>query len=147
MAKIKTVSANMLSDIINAGDDLNDITVRVELEFHPADISLKMEYMLYFFVYDVHGSLDVPVIIANWDETDVHGISQKLKDDFLGKETQLVIADQEKKIVEKPMSLKLGSLTNHSSNIKRKIEVFATLIPSVGRASKWSEPFEARLVF
>ncbi len=45
------------------------------------------------------------------------------------------------------MRLKLGKLSQMSSHYAKKLEVFATMAPAVGRASKWSSPFESRIEF
>lgn len=109
---------------------------------------MKMEYQLCIFIYDIHGDVDVPVIIGNWDDSDVLGVAQSSKDDFLGKKVVPVTATG-KLIMEIkiPIALKLGNLTKKSSSHSRKLEVFATMIPAVGRVSKWSEPFESHLYF
>ena len=147
MAKIESVSIINKPDIINVSDDISDLTIRVSIKFHPIDIVNKMEYLLYIFVYDVHGKIDVPVIIGNWDDTDIYGVSQGGKDDFLGKAIIPINSSSPEIKVEKSMALKLGNLTRYSSYHTKKIEVFATLIPAIGRASKWSEPFECQIVY
>jgi hypothetical protein len=50
-------------------------------------------------------------------------------------------------IIETPIALKLGDLYLSQSYHKRKLEVFASLIPAIGKSSKWSEPFETNIVF
>ena len=71
MAKIESVSIKSIPDVINVGDDVNDITIVTKIEFHSLDVSLKMEYLLHLLVYDIHGNTDVPIIINNWDEIEV----------------------------------------------------------------------------
>lgn len=44
-----------------------------------------MEYCLYVFVHDSHGEFDAPLVISNWDESDVLTIALDRKDDFLGR--------------------------------------------------------------
>lgn len=148
MAKIEVVKLKSIPDTINVGDDINDITVIVKIAFHPLDISQKMEYLLHLFVYDVHGKMDVPVIVSNWDESTVLGVSEDGRhDDFIGKETLTVKAEDGQTSFEVPMALQLGHLSGYHSSVSRKFEVFATLIPAVSRVSKWSEPFESQLLF
>ena len=147
MAKIESVTIINKPDIINVSDDISDLTISVSIKFHPIDIVNKMEYLLHIFVYDVHGKMDVPVIIGNWDDTDVYGVSQGGKDDFLGKTTIPVNSNVPEIIVEESMALKLGNLTRHSSYHTKKIDVFTTLIPAIGRASKWSDPFECQIIY
>ena len=147
MAKISSVRFKSIPEIINVGDDINDISILIDIEFHALDISNKMEYLLHLFVYDVHGDIDIPVIISNWDDSTVLGVSQDGRnDDFLGKETVFVKANSSKKSLELPMALRLGQLAYYNSPVSRKFEVFATLIPAVSRVSKWSEPIEAQLL-
>ena len=147
MAKLETVVLKSIPEVINVGDDINDITIITKIEFHPIDVSLKMEYLLHLLVYDVHGKPDVPVIINNWDESEVIGLKQENKDDFLGRQFVPICADERIKTIETPIALKLGDLKDSGSFYKRKLEVLATLIPAIGRATKWSEPFECDLVY
>jgi len=149
MAKIIAIQLESIPETINVGDDITDIIINTQIEFHKLDISIQMEYMLYLFVYDVHGNIDVPVIIGNWDESEVMGVSQfqDRKDHLLG---QAMLKLKAKKIHVKnqtPIALELGKLKAGASYSSRKLEVFATLIPANGRASKWSEPFEVDLIF
>lgn len=147
MAKIKSVELESIPEIINVGDDITDIIVNTSIEFHKLDISLKMEYELLLFVYDINGKIDIPVIIGNWDETQVYGVSNDRNDHLLGQVNLLVIAENDKLEVNTPIALKLGNLEKGDSYTSREIEVFATLIPAIGRASKWSKPFESSIVF
>jgi flagellar motor component MotA len=145
MAKIISVELQSVPKVINVGDSINDITVLTSIEFHPLDISLKMEYCVHLFVYDIHGDIDAPMILPNWNESKIISISLDRKDDFLGEAVSLIHATKESVVVKTPMALKLGSLAKGSSHYSRKLEVFATMAPAVGRASKWSERFEARI--
>lgn len=148
MAKITKVQLKSIPKTINVGDYINDITVIVDLEFHELDVSLKMEYLMYVYVYDIHGNMDVPVIISNWDDSKVISVSEDgRKDDFLGKKVVAVSTTGEHTTFEVPMALKLGHLSGYSSSVSRKFEVLATLIPATGRVSKWSQPFESELLF
>ena len=148
MAKVVNVKLKSIPDTIHVGDDINDITVIVKLEFHPLDLSLEMEYMLHLFVYDIHGKMDVPVVISNWEDSLVLSVSEDgRKDYFLGRKTVRLKANMDKDTFEIPMALKLGDLTDHYSSVTRKFEVLATLVPAISKASKWSAPFESHLLF
>ncbi len=147
MAKIESVSLQHIPETINVGDNISDITIMTKIEFHPLDLSLKMEYLLYLFVYDIHGNPDVPIIIGNWDESVFSGMRLDGIDDLLGKKIIPLTATNTSCTIETPMELKLGDLNKSQSYYKRKLEVFASLIPAIGRSSKWSEPFETNLVF
>ena len=148
MAKVVQVKLKSVPDTIHVGDNLNDITVIVELGFHPIDLKLEMEYLLHLFVYDIHGKMDVPVVISNWDESMIMSVSEDGRSDyFLGKKAVEVKADTEQRYFEVPMALKLGNLSGHYSSVTRKFEVIATLIPAVSKASKWSAPFVSNLLF
>ena len=102
MAKIISVTLGVIPEEIILNDLTSDIEVQTKIEFHDLDIQFDMEYCLQLFVYDVRGTLDTPVIISNWDESQVISVSKDRNDHFLGK--------------------------------------------SVGRSSKWSKPFESRIV-
>lgn len=147
MAKIRTVHIQSLPNFINVGKQIDDITIHTEIEFHPLDVQLSMPYCLHLFVYDIHGESDVPIIVPNWDESTVLGVSLDRKDDYLGQKTVLVTAANEECILDTPMALKLGDFNREKSYTSRKIEVFATLAPVVGRVSKWSEPVFSRIVY
>ena len=43
------------------------------------------------------------------------------------------------------MALHLGKLAYGTTYFTRKLEVFATVAPAVGRASKWSKPFKTKI--
>ncbi|QHI35795.1 hypothetical protein IMCC3317_11430 [Kordia antarctica] len=149
MAKIESVQLEDIPEEIIIGDDINDINVEVTIKFHALDVALNMEYLLHLFVYDIKGKLDVPVIISNWDDTKVFTINQDGRnDDFLGTESVAVKAQEDTITIDVAMALKLGSLPeNHRTYLKRKLEVYAAIIPAIGIASKWSNPFETRVSY
>lgn len=147
MAKIKSVKLDSIPEFINVGDNISDILVNITIEFHKLDVSLQMEYVLTLFIYDINGKMDIPVIIENWDETHVYGVSQDRRDQLLGKVSQIVTSGSELLKLSTPMALKLGALNDKSSHFSRKLEVLASLTPAIGCASKWSSPFESNLYF
>ena len=147
MAKIISVELLKIPKTINVGDDVNDITVITKVQFHPLDIKLEMPYCLHLFVYDIHGDVDVPLVLPNWDESKVIAVCLDRKDDFLGQETVMLSAIEEETTIETPMALHLGRFNRQMSYISRKIEVFATIAPVVGRASKYSEPFNTNITY
>ena len=67
MAKILSVDLLKIPKFIHVGDDVNDLTVVTKIRFHPLDIKLEMEYCLHVFIYDIHGEVDAPLVIPNWD--------------------------------------------------------------------------------
>ena len=69
MAKISSVELINVPETIIVGDNINDITVKTTVEFHDIDLKLEMEYILYLYVYDIHGKIDIPVLVSNWDES------------------------------------------------------------------------------
>ncbi len=147
MAKILKVELLSVPKTINVGDDVNDITVITKVQFHPLDIKLEMPYCLHLFVYDIHGDVDAPLVLPNWDESQIVSVALDRKDDFLGKEVVMLTASEEETTIETPMALHLGRFNRERSYTSRKIEVFATMAPVVGRASKYSEPFSARITY
>ncbi|PIE49624.1 MAG: hypothetical protein CSA39_01640 [Flavobacteriales bacterium] len=148
MAKIVNVNLVSVPEVIFVNDDDNDFTVNVDIAFHALDISLQMEYVLHVFVYDIHDEVDAPLVVPNWDESHVLPISTSHgRDEYLGKSSTKIVALKKEKSVQVPMSLKLGKLSDRSSRTSKKLEVFATLTPVIGRASKWSAPFESQIVF
>lgn len=148
MAKIKSVSIESIPKVIIVNDDINDFTVLVEVQFHAIDISLQMEYVLHVFLYDIHGEIDAPLVVSNWDESHVMPISTSYgHDEYMGKSSIRLIATKQDSSYEIPMKLKLGKLSERSSRISKKLEVFATMTPAIGRASKWSPSFNSEIVF
>lgn len=147
MAKIKSVIIQPLPKNINVGEEITNVVINTQIEFHQIDIKLEMEYLLHLFVYDIHGKVDVPVIIGNWDESYVTGVLQDRKDQLLGKVAVNVNVTELNIEIQTVLNLKLGHISGSSYAFSRTLEVFASLIPAVGRASKWSEPLEANLVF
>lgn len=147
MAKILLVDLQSVPEVINVSDNVNDLTVETTIQFHQLDIDQKMEYCLHLFVYDIHGTVDVPVVLANWDESSVISVSKDRNDDFLGKAVVMLKADKPEVIIKTPLSLHLGKLNRERSYFTRKLEVFATVAPVVGRASKWSRPFETQIAY
>tara|TARA_R110001592_G_scaffold81738_4_gene242516 strand:+ start:3443 stop:3886 length:444 start_codon:yes stop_codon:yes gene_type:complete len=145
MSKILSASILSVPEVIIVNDNINDLTVVVEIEFHDLDLTLKMEYYLHVFVYDIHGEVDAPLILPNWDESKLVPISLDRKDEYLGVSSQKVLAINKRETIQLPMQLKLGKLTKLSSHFTKKLEVFATMTPAIGQASKWSEPFESRI--
>ncbi|QCX37258.1 hypothetical protein FF125_01925 [Aureibaculum algae] len=147
MAKIQSVELLSIPEVINAGDDISDLTVILDIEFHDLDVKLQMEYCLHIFIYDIHGKVDSPLVIPNWDESTVISISSDRKDDFLGSASKVIVAENKNETMEIPLTLKLGRFEQRNTYNSRKLEVFATIAPAIGRASKWSAPFESRIVF
>ena len=145
MAKIKSISLLSIPEVIIVNDNENDFSVVTDIEFHELDIRLEMEYYLHLFVYDIHGDVDAPVIIPNWDEAKILSIAQDCKDDYLGFASKKVVATKKNLSIITPLSLKLGKQNIGSSYFSKKLEVFATFAPAIGRASKWSLPFESRI--
>jgi hypothetical protein len=147
MSKILSVALNSVPEHIHVGDHVNDITVVTKIEFHPLDIQLEMAYCLHLFVFDVHGSVDAPLFIPNWDESWVFPIPIERKDDFLGKKAVFLKATEQEMTIDTPMPLTLGQFDRDRSYMSRKLRVFASLIPAVGRAAKWSEPFTSHIAY
>ncbi|SHJ11586.1 hypothetical protein [Aquimarina spongiae] len=152
MAKIKQVTIDRIPEYVEVDDQkVNNIIVNTEIEFHPLDVIGNMEYILHLFVFDIHGTKDVPVLLSNWDDSKMLRIEcDKRKDDFLCKETILLRSEEVQKkntTIKTPMALKLGKLQDNTSVYSRQFKVFATIIPAIDRASKWSESFESQLVF
>ncbi len=147
MAKINEVRLLSIPETINVGDDINDLTVISEIEFHVLDIQLQMEYCLHIFLYDVHGKIDAPLVMPNWNESRVISITSDREDDFLGSSSKIITALSKNVTIEIPLTLKLGNFYKNKAYHSRKLEVFATIAPAIGRASKWSEPFESLILF
>ena len=145
MAKIQSVSLQSIPEIINVSDNENDITVVTEIEFHKLDIKLEMEYCLHLFVYDIHGDVDAPLVIPNWDESRVLPIVTDRKDILLGEVMEHFSATNNVLTINTKMALKLGKLDSNKNYFSRKFEVFATITPAIGRASKWSQPFTSQI--
>ena len=147
MAKIKAVNLINVPESIIVNDDFNDVTVKTSIEFHEIDVKLQMEYYLYVFIYDIHGRMDVPVLVSNWDESTIYSLTEDRKDDFLGKVKTKVIASSLKADVVSEIKLKLGVLKSHSSYYTKKLETFAVLVPAITTVGKWSKPYSAKLEF
>ena len=147
MAKILSLELLSIPEVINVSDNVNDITVVTTIQFHEQDIKQKMEYCLHLFVYDIHGNVDIPLILPNWDESSIVSISMDRKDDFLGEAKVMITATENKTIIKTPMALHLGRLNKDMTYFTRKLEVFATAAPIIGRVSKWSKPFEAQITY
>ena len=147
MAKILSVELKEVPKHIHVGDEINDITVVVKILFHPLDLQLQMPYCLHLFVYDVHGEVDAPLVIPNWDESRVFPVAINRKDDFMGQKELMLTANEAEMTIETPIALSLGKINRDMSYMSRKIEVFATMAPVVGRASKYSEPFTSMISY
>ncbi|MEZ4793315.1 MAG: hypothetical protein R2783_07600 [Gelidibacter sp.] len=146
MAKVIDVNITNVPDVIIIGDNISDLTVVVNIEFHKLDIKLEMEYMLYFFVYDVHGKLDIPVMLTNWNDSMLFPVAMENdSDDFLGLHKINVIAKQEILEIKTNMTLKLGMLDRQKSHYTKKLEAFAVLVPAIGIAAKWSKPYSSKI--
>ena len=143
MAKILAVNPSKFPDIIEVGKDCTIIPVHIKIEFHLVDLRLKMEYILYLYAYDIRGKKDIPILLNNWDESNISSIPQETEDDVLGKVSYHIAAESEKQNINCELKLKLGILDRNKHYDRRHLRIFAELIPAVGVASKWSEAFEA----
>ncbi len=94
----------------------HDITVVPEIEFHDLDINLKIEYCLRLLVYDIHGKVGSPLLIQNWDESEIVSISLDRHDDYLGVTTEKINVVEKRQIITSRMSLKLGKLIHLNSH-------------------------------
>ncbi|ADV50084.1 hypothetical protein Celal_2803 [Cellulophaga algicola DSM 14237] len=146
MAKIISVNLTSIPECINVSDNISDITVETKIEFHPLDISLGMEYCLHVYIYDIHGDLDTPFVLPNWDESDVNPISLGRKDDYLGGKKTIITATPEIMIFKTPIALHLGHVNRDTNYISRKLKAFTTITPAISSASKWSEPFTSQII-
>lgn len=149
MAKLISVELLEVPDEITVGDNDIDITVITTIDFHKIDVACNMEYCLHLFVYDVRGKKDPPLMMANWDESYMVSLETAYDkvDDFLGKTSVIVKAEGKEKIIKTPMSLKLGSFNKNNTYITRKLSVFATAEPAIGRVSKWSKPYKTEVLY
>lgn len=148
MAKITEVKLINIPEIIIVGDDKSDLTVEVKIEFHDIDIKLEMEYMLYIIIYDVHGKLDIPILLTNWDESNMIPVAfEDSSDDFLGTYKTKVKATEKLINFKKDITLKLGVLNVLKTHQTKKLEALSFLVPAISRASKWSKPYSAKLEF
>ena len=102
-----------------------------------------MTYCLHVFVYDIHGDVDAPLILPNWNESIVIPISLDRKDEFLGKKIILFTATQAVMDIVTPMTLKLGKINKDRSPISSKLKVLATMAPVLARESKYSASFSS----
>ena len=103
--------------------------------------------MLCLFIYDVNGKIDIPVIIGNWDQTNIYGISDDRHDHLMGTIKLPITATEPNQILNTSIKLNLGRVLDGDSYFSKKLEVFGTLIPAVGRASNWSKPKEVSIIF
>lgn len=143
MAKILKITPSMFPEIIEVGMDASIIPVKVEIEFHPIDLRLEMEYQLHLYAYDIRGKRDIPIISNNWDESIISSIPQETADDVLGSTCKQVAAQTKIQIIKAELKLKLGVLNKNKHYESRHLKIYAELVPAVGVASKWSEAFEA----
>ncbi|MGB5436971.1 MAG: hypothetical protein WBM98_13845 [Maribacter sp.] len=147
MAKILSVELKHVPKHIHVGDAVNDIIVLTKIQFHPLDLQLQMPYCLHLFVYDIHGNVDAPLVLPNWDESRVLPVASDRKDDFMGQKNVILTANEAEMTIETPIALSLGKINRDMSYMSRKIEVFATMAPVVGRVSKYSEPFTSMISY
>ena len=148
MAKIVHVNLINVPETIIVGDDKSDLTVEVNIAFHDIDVKLEMEYMLYILVYDVHGKIDIPVLLTNWDESTILPIAfDDSRDDFLGSYKTNIIATKNSVNFRKDIILKLGKFNTLKAHHTKKLDVLAFLVPAIARASRWSKLYTANLEF
>lgn len=146
MAQINSVEVKNVPEYIHVGDKESEITVAVAVTFHKIDMELEMEYILDVVIFDIHGPMDIPVILANWEDTKVLPVSLGRKDQYLGAAKKHILASTESELFEIPVNLQLGKLTRTDSYIRRRLDAFATLTPAIGRSSKWSAQLESYLL-
>lgn len=145
MAKILKVIPGKTPDKIVVGSEPVVVRVHTEIEFHPLDLQLKMEYMLLLYAYDVRGRSDVQVLLNNWDESSISAIPQETEDDVLGKASSRIVAENKTLSLSLDLKLKMGLLDKDKYYERRNLRIFAELIPAIGQASKWSNILEIDL--
>jgi len=147
MAKLSSIELGDLPDSINVGNELTEVSIKVLIDFHKIDLQLEMEYMLFLFVYDVNGDIDIPVIIGNWDQTSIYGISDDRHDHLMGTIKLPVNATEKSLNLNTTIKLSLGKISDGDSYYSKKVEVFGSLMPAIGRVSSWSKAKEVNIVF
>ena len=147
MAKLTSIELGDLPDSINVGNELTEVSIKVLIDFHKIDLQLEMEYMLFLFVYDVNGDIDIPVIIGNWDQTSIYGISDDRHDHLMGTIKLPVNATEKSLNLNTTIKLSLGKISDGDSYYSKKVEVFGSLMPAIGRVSSWSKAKEVNIVF
>lgn len=145
MAKITSIELLTVPKFINVGEELNEISIQASVEFHPIDLKLNMEYRLHLYVFDIHGAEDTPVILPNWDESEVLTVVADRADDFLGKTIVKLEAKEQQVDVACSMQLQLGKFNPDRTYMDRNIEVFSTLIPVIASSSKRSKACMTRI--
>ena len=148
MAKILKVEIVTVPETVIADDNETDLEVSIEIEFHKLDIVLGMEYMLYAYLFDVHGSIDVPILLTNWDESKILTVNQENRnDDILGISKLKIHSKNDKKKFVLPMSIRLGKFKTHGYHLSRRLQVFASIIPAIDKCSKRSKSFETNIIY
>lgn len=149
MAKIKSIQLKSIPEVINIGDNVNTIEAIVEIDFHHLDVENKMEYMLHLYLFDIRGRMDAPIFIPNWDECMVIPLLRKhdIKDYFLAKKSIDVIAQQEMLGVPVEIALKPEDIQRKAPITSSNLAAFATLVPAISVASKWSKSFEVQVTY
>ncbi|WP_111706877.1 hypothetical protein [Lutibacter citreus] len=147
MAKLTSIKLGELPESIVVGNDSTEVSIEAIIDFHKIDLQLEMEYILFLFVYDVNGKIDIPVIIGNWDQSSIYGISDDRHDHLMGTIKLPIKAIESNVILNTSIKLNLGRILDGDSYFSKKLEVFGTLIPAIGRASNWSQPKEIGILF
>ncbi len=150
MAKIREIILGHIPSGVTINDSAaTTAVISTEIEFHPIDLRLKMEYILHLFIYDVNDQHDIPLLSTNWDELNVSKFSKgDFKDDFITKRSVHIKEDQLNDLVlhlETPIQIIPGKMQKNTSLYARQFQVFGTLVPAIHQASAWSNPIESQL--
>ena len=139
MAKIKKIALKATDKLLAKGK----IKVLTNIEFHPLDLKLQMEYILHLFIYEKQEQKSIPVLISNWDDTKIIEVAKDdKKNEFLGKKHLLIKTEQLQNTtfaLATSVQLKPRNTANVTPTNPKELEVFATLIPAVDSVSKWSK--------
>ncbi|MBT8205775.1 MAG: hypothetical protein KJN96_04100 [Eudoraea sp.] len=149
MAKIKSIKLESIPEVIVVGDNVNTIDVVLEINFHRIDLENEMEYMLHLYLFDIRGRMDAPIFIPNWDECVVIPLLKKhdIKDYFLAKKSINLIAQQEIISIPVEIALEAEDIQRKAPITSSNLAAFATLVPAISVASKWSKSFEVQVTY
>lgn len=139
MAKIKSVVIDA-EDLITLEKGVHyKVDVKLEVEFHPLDLSQQMEYAVLISLFNIKGKRDVNQLLPNWDETQVLEIEKAFNDVALAQARTEIKATKHHEVFSESMSFTLN-YKDYSCVTSLKIDAIAYIIPAINTAGKWSLP-------
>ncbi|PCJ92714.1 MAG: hypothetical protein COA50_15540 [Flavobacteriaceae bacterium] len=136
MAKVNSIKLLNISESNASNTVYMTYGAEVQLEFHPIDIQLHMEYKLHLFLFDLKCNINFHALYPNWDQSDMVLKSRDSKKGLLGHFIFPLKAIEPSFVLEESLLVEMDK-----SILPTSAKLLAAMVPAVSYAAKWSNEY------